>query len=44
MTTYWIGFTLFFIFSLFLIVFGLNIIKQDREREKQEKQNLNKTK
>ncbi len=44
MTTYWVGFILFFIFSLFLIVFGLNIIKQDKEKEKQLKQNLNKTK
>ena len=44
MNAYYTAFALFFIFSLFLIAFGLNIIKQDREREKQEKQNLNKTK
>ena len=44
MSGFWIGFTFFFILSLFFILFGLSIIKQDREREKQEKQNLNKTK
>ena len=44
MSGFWIGFTFFSILSLFLILFALSIIKQDREREKQEKQNLNKTK
>ena len=44
MSGFWIGFTFFSILSLFFILFALSIIKQDEEKEKQLKQNLNKTK
>ena len=42
MNAYYTAFLLFFIFSLFLIAYGIWIIKQDQEQEK--KENLNKTK
>ena len=44
MSAYYTAFFLFLGFSLVLLAFAFNVIKQDEEREKQEKQNLNKTK
>ena len=37
MSGFWIGFTFFSILSLFLVLFALSIIRQDKEREKQKK-------